>query len=231
MSMKKWKTLAIATAVLTVTAMPLCAADSAGTPTTLDADTVEYDMGSGLVTATGNVLMKQGDSRVTGARATYNHETQAGLVEGNVIAVHADMRLTCARVTTDGKGHIQAAGDVYGTQQDKSFAGEQVDYYPDQSEYIVMEKGGYIKTSDGTFTAARLEGWLANEHYVGTGNAHIVSPARNIEAGGDSLDYDGKTAEGKAVLTGNAWATQGNNTLHSNRLTIYLAKDGKAAVQ
>ncbi len=229
--MKNWKTLAAAAAVLAVTTTPLYAADSAGKPTTLDADTVEYDMGSGLVTATGNVLMKQGDSKVTGARATYNHETQAGLVEGNVIAVHADMRLTCARVTTDGKGHMQATGDVYGTQQDKSFSGEQVDYYPNQSEYIVMEKGGYIKTSDGTFTAARLEGWLANEHYVGTGNAHVVSPARDIEAGGDTLDYDGKTAEGKAVLTGNAWATQGNNTLHSNRLTIYLAKDGKAAVQ
>jgi len=52
-----------------------------------------------------------------------------------------------------------------------------------------------------------------------------VSTARNMEAGGDQVDYDGKDA-GKAVLSGNAWAYQDNNTIRGNRLTVYLADDG-----
>lgn len=226
--MKKFlRAAALTAAIFSLSATQLYAA---GEPATLDADTVEYDMGSGLITATGDVLMKQGTARVAGARATYNHKTQAGLIEGNVIAVKDDMRLTCARVTTDGQGHMMATGDVHGTQQDKSFSAEQVDYYPDQNDYILMSKGGTLTSSDGTFTAGRLEGWLKDEHYVGSGNAHLVSTARNIEAGGDQLDYYGE-GEGTAVMTGNAWAMQDNNTMHSNRLTIYLAKDGQAAVK
>ena len=46
-----------------------------------------------------------------------------------------------------------------------------------------------------------------------------------MEAGGDQVDYDGKQ-EGKAVLSGNAWAIQDNNTIRGNRLTVYLADDG-----
>ena len=53
----------------------------------------------------------------------------------------------------------------------------------------------------------------------------MVSTARNMEAGGDNVDYDGKDA-GKAVLSGNAWAYQNNNTIRGNRLTVYLADDG-----
>ena len=56
-------------------------------PASLDADTVEYDMRTGEVVATDNVLMKRGDAKVTGTKATYNIKTMAGSVIGNVIAV------------------------------------------------------------------------------------------------------------------------------------------------
>ncbi|MBQ9496865.1 MAG: hypothetical protein IJR52_04735, partial [Selenomonadaceae bacterium] len=78
---------------------------------------------------------------------------------------------------------------------------------------------------EGTFTADSLEGWIDDERYIGTGNAHLVSQTRNLEAGGDVVDYDGKQ-EGKAVVSGNAWAIQNNNTIRGNRLTVYLADDG-----
>lgn len=221
-------TLALA-AVIPVAAFAPATAVAAGEAASLDADTVEYDMSTGLVTAEGDVLMKRGTSRVSGERASYNTKTQAGSVIGNVIAVHDDMRLTCAQVTSDGSGHMQATGGVHGTQADKSFAGEQVDYYP-EDKYVLMATGGTLTSADGTFTADHLEGWLAEEHYVGKGNAHVVSPARGLEAGGDQLDYYGQ-GDGKAVMTGNAWAVQNNNTMKSNRLTIYLAKDGQAAVK
>lgn len=214
--------------VLTVSVvLPMSSLSAAGEPAELDADTVEYDMSSGWITASGDVLMKQGPARISGARATYNSKTQEGMVEGNVIAVREAMRITCAKVVTDGQDHMLATGDVHGTQDDKSFTGEQVDYYPNQNQYVLIASGGSITSADGIFTADRMEGWLADEHYIGTGNAHVNSPARNMEAGGDKADYYGK-GEGRVILTGNAWAVQDNNTMKSSRLTLYLAQDGSA---
>lgn len=199
-------------------------------PASLDADTVEYDMKTGIVTAEGNVLMKRGISRVAGARANYNTNTQEGMVEGNVIAVREDMRITCDKITTDGPDHMLAIGNVHGTQQDKSFSGETVEYFPNQNEYVRIPTGGVVSSKDGTFTADFMEGWLGEEHYVGIGNAHLVSPPKDLEAAGDRVDYFGKT-EGKAILTGNAWAIQDNNMVRGNRLTIYLAQDGTTKVK
>ena len=68
-----------------------------------------------------------------------------------------------------------------------------------------------------------------DEHLIGRGNVHVVSQPNDMEAGGDLLNYYG-LEQGKAVLTGNAWAVQYNNTLKSNQLTILLAKDGQAKV-
>ncbi|MFC2767985.1 MAG: LptA/OstA family protein [Mitsuokella sp.] len=201
------------------------AAQAADEPASLDADEVTYNMESGEAVAEGNVLMKRGASAVTGAKATYNAKTMEGTVEGGVIAVHGATRLTCSFIRSDGNGHYFAQGSVRGTQEDKTFSGERVDYYPNQNEYVLIASGGTLTSADGTFTADRLEGWLNDEHYIGTGSAHLVSPPRSLEAGGDRLDYYGKE-NGKAVLTGNAWAYQGNNTMRGNRLTLYLANDG-----
>ena len=199
-------------------------------PASLDADEVEYNTETGVVTATGNVLMKRGISRVAGAKAVYFSKTQEGFVEGNVVAVREKMRMTCAKITTDGQDHMLATGNVVATQEDKTFKGEHIDYFPNQNEYVQVPNGGVATSNDGTFTADYLEGWLGEEHYVGIGNAHVVSPPRNLEAGGDRVDYYAKE-KGKAILTGNAWAIQENNTVRANRITIYLADDGQAKVQ
>ncbi len=226
--MSKLKKMLLALAVSA--ALPMSSMSAAGEPAELDADTVTYDMSTGVATATGDVLIRRGTSRITGAKATYNSKTQEAMVEGSVIAMHDDMRLTCAKVVSDGQGHILASGNVQGAQADKGFSSERVDYYPDQGNYVLMPQGGTLVNADATFTASRIEGWLDEEHYVGTGSAHLVSPARNMEAGGDTMDYQGK-AQGVVVVTGNAWATQDNNTLKSNRLTLYLAQDGQAKVK
>lgn len=224
------KNLILAAVLAAGIGVPFNSLDAAGEPATLVADSVEYDMASGEATATGNVLFKQGNSRIAGGRARYNAKTQEASIEGNVIAIRDDMRITCAKITTDGEEHMQAAGDVHGVDGDKSFTGEQVDYYPNQNKYVLIAAGGTLTSGADTFTADKLEGWLDDAHYVGTGNAHLVSAAKGIETGGDVADYYGK-AQGKVVLTGNAWATQENNTMKSNRLTIYLADNGEAKVK
>ena len=202
---------------------------AAGDATSLDGDTVDYDMKTGMIVATGNVLMIQGNTRVAGAKAAYNVKTQVGNVIGNVIAQKEDMRMTAAECDMDGKDHWVAVGDVHGLKGDKTFAGERVDYFV-PNEYMVIGTGGTVTSKDGTVTADKLEGWFKEDRYKGTGHAHLVSPPKNLEAGGDQLDYFGKE-QGKAILTGNAWAIQDNNTLNSGRLTIYIADDGNAKVQ
>ena len=71
---------------------------------------------------------------------------------------------------------------------------------------------------------------MTDDRLLGRGNVHMISPPNNMEAGGDQLEYFG-TESGKAILTGNAWAVQDNNTLKSKKLTVFLAEDGKAKVK
>ena len=207
-------------------------------PSELNADTVDYDMKSGLVTAIGNVLLKNGVTKATGLKAMFNVNTQEAHLIGNVIVVREDMRITCDALASDGKEQMYADGNVIATQtvapsekypdgDKRTFTGDHIDYYPNDRKHVVIPGGGIAKSAvEGTFTADQMEGWIDDEHYVGNGNAHLISITRNLEAGGDKVDYSGKE-EGKAVLSGNAWAVQDNNTIRGNRLTVYLADDNK----
>lgn len=199
-------------------------------PATLDADTVEYDMKTGQAKAEGNVLMTRGITKLTGLRASYNVNTKEGEVEGNVIGIRDKMRITCNKLRSDGPGHMYATGNVKGRQEDKTFEGDYVEYFPEQKSYVKIPGPGKVTSKDGVFTANKMEGSLEEEHYIGIGNARLVSPPNDLEAGGDKVDYWGKDIN-KAVLTGNAWAIQDNHFVRGNVLTLYLAKDGKTKVQ
>ncbi len=221
--------IAVALAMaLTLNVANIYAADDE--PATLDADTVEYDMKTGQAKAEGNVLMTRGITKLTGLKASYNVNTKEGEVEGNVIGVRDKMRITCDKLKSDGPGHMYATGNVRGREEDKTFEGDYVEYFPEQKSYVKIPGGGKVTSKDGVFTANKMEGSLEEEHYIGTGNAHLISPPNDLEAGGDKVDYVGKEIN-RAILTGNAWAVQNNHLVRGNVLTIYLAKDGKAKVQ
>lgn len=213
------------------------AADKDNLPSEINADAIEYDMNTGVVAAEGNVLLKHGTTKATGLHALFNVNTKEAHLIGNVIVVDEDMRITCNALMSNGLGHMIADGNVIATQNlapnDKypngdlrRFTGEHIDYFPDDRKHVLIPNGGLAESEvEGTFTADNMEGWIDDERYIGTGNAHLVSRTRNLEAGGDKVDYDGKDS-GKAVVSGNAWAYQDNNTIRSNRLTVYLADDG-----
>jgi len=95
---------------------------------------------------------------------------------------------------------------------------------------VKIPTGGTITDGGDTFTADYMEGWLDDEHYIGKGNVHVNSPSRKMEAGGDHADYVGKE-QGRVIMTGNAWAIQENNTMKSNKLTLYLDPNGRAKVK
>ena len=210
-------------------------------PSELNADSVEYDMNSGVVTASGNVLLKHGTGRATGTQGMYNTNTMESYLIGNVIVERDDIKITCESLRNNGQGHMQADGNVHGVQtvqpnekypegDTRTFSGEHVDYYPDDNKHVVIPTGGLITMNDGTFTADYMEGWLDEEHYIGTGNTHATSPPRQMEAGGDKADYFGKE-NGKLILTGNAWVIQENNTVRGNKLTVYMEDNKKLQVK
>lgn len=216
-------------------------ADPNKEPSQLNADVVEYDINAGVVTAMGNVLLRQGTARATGLRAMYNVNTFEAYLLDDVIAIRDNVRITCDRMMSDGAGHMQADGNVHGVQtvspneqypngDTRTFTGDHVDYYPNDKKHVVIPEGGLVTSGDGDFTADFIEGWMDDEYYIGTGNAHAVSPPRKMEAGGDKVEYFGKEG-GKAILTGNAWAIQDNNTMRGNRLTVYLSDDKKLTVK
>ena len=207
------------------------AAEQGGEPTSLTADSLTYDTRTGLITAETNVRMEQGAGYVEGARATYNTKTEEGTVEGGVRAVRDDMDLSCERLSGVGQDHWQASGSVHMTKAGRTFTGAEVDYYPSQNDYVLASSGGTITSVDGTLTADRLEGWMKENHFIGTGSAHIVSPPRDLEGGGDRMEYFGSADRPYVVLDGNAWVFQGNNMAHSNHMTVYLADDGKAVTE
>ena len=213
------------------------AAEKDNLPSEVNADAIEYDMNTGVVSAEGNVLLKHGTTKATGLHALFNVQTKEAHLIGNVIVVDEDMRLTCGALKSNGQGHMVADENVIATQtvapnekypdgDVRTFMGDHIDYFPDDRKHVLIPGGGIAKSEvEGTFTADKLEGWIDDERYIGTGNAHLISEARKLEAGGDQVDYDGKQ-DGKAVLSGNAWAYQDNNTIRGNRLTVYLADDG-----
>lgn len=257
MKMKGRAALAAAVLAAILNAGTLQAADEASS---LEGDSVSYDMATGEITAEGGITLKSGTTTITGARASYNTKTQQGEITGGVVAVHDAMRLTAQTVTLESAAAIHATGgaeitkddlrltaeklsvfdqdryvaegNVRAVKADKTFTGARAEF-TQSTNYLLAASGGTVTAADGTFSANRMEGWLAEERYHGEGSVHVVSPPRSFEGGGDTVDYFAKAEDGKGkcVLDGNAWAYQGNNMLKSHHLTVYLANTGTLAVE
>ena len=186
----------------------------------LNADTGEYNVKTGQMKAEGNVVIHYDGGVVTGASAAYNTKTSTGMMTGGVVADKEDMHLDCDRIELVSKTKMRAIGNVHGWQKDKRVDAPIVEY-DNEEGYACLPEGGSLSAAEGTFTADYMEGWTKTEHAKGVGNAHIISPPRDFEGGGDEAEYFGKET-GKLVLTGHAWAVQENNTLKSGRLTVFL---------
>lgn len=218
--------------VVVLTAVALytgTASADAGKPTELNANTIEYSTSSGVITATGNVVMSQESARISGAQAVYNSKTGEGHITGNVVADKGNLHMTSDEVFTQGANMLIANGNVVAHQLDKTVTGSRLEYNTD-TDYALMPSGGTIATGDGTITGNRIEAYMQENHFIATGNVHIVSQTRNIDAYSDNANYYGNDS-GKVILTGNAVAMQDNNTLRGENLTLYLDDTGQAAVK
>ncbi len=234
--MRKLRTVsgwaALAVSCLLISAVALAAPEGGAKPagnskgiSELNADTVDYNMKTGQMTAKGHVVIHYDGGVATGEFATYNTKTNTGEMTGGIVADKEDMHLDCDHIKILSKSKMVAIGDVHGWKKDKRVDAPIVEY-DNEEGYARLPEGGMLSSADGTFTADYIEGWTKTEHAKGVGNAHIVSPPKDFEGGGDEAEYFGKES-GKLVLTGNAWAVQENNTLKSGRLTVFLQEQGK----
>jgi lipopolysaccharide export system protein LptA len=191
-------------------------------PVDISGDVIEYDSTTGMMTATGSVRMIQENAVVTGAKAEYNSKKKEGRITGGAHLVKEDIDMTSDSVTSLDENHIVAVGNVVMKKAESTLYGPQVDYFSDR-QYAVINSNARIVNPDGTLTADKLEAYMAENRAVGTGNAHIVSQTKNLDATGDvATYYGGQEQQGKIVLSGNAVAVQDGNTLRGKTLTLYL---------
>lgn len=218
--MMKFRKIALTAMVcLAMTSTIYAASDK---PVDISGDVIEYDSTTGVMKATGSVRMLQENAVVTGASAEYNSKTKQGKVLGGVHMVKEDIDMTSESVTSLDENHIVAVGNVVMKKGESTLYGPQVDYFSDR-QYAIINSNARIVNPDGTMTADKLESYMAENRAVGTGNAHIVSQTKNLDATGDvATYYGGEGQQGKIVLSGNAVALQDGNTLRGKTLTLYM---------
>ena len=223
----KIKKMLLAMTVCMAVATPLYAAGDK--PMDMSADVIEYDSTTGVMTATGSVKMIQENAVVTGAKAIYNTKSKEADIIGGVHMVKEDLDLTAANVKSINNQHIIAVGDVVMVKGTSTLTGPQADYFVDR-DYVLINSDARISMPDGVMTSDKLEHYVKENRAVGTGNVHIVSPTRKLDATGDVATYYGAEGQqGKIVLSGNAVAVQENNTLRGKTLTMYLEEKPAAS--
>lgn len=197
-------------------------------PVELTADTIEYDAKSGVMTAEGGVKIVRDKAVMTGAKGQYNTKSKEALISGGVKVVQEDTTLTAAEVRSFNDNYLVATGNAILTKGENTIAGPKIEHWVDR-EYSLVPSNARLTMPDGWMTADRMEAFHKEDRAVGSGNVHIVSQPRDLDATSDQAVYYGTKGtgkQGKVVLSGNARAVQEGNVLTGKTLTIYL--DDKA---
>lgn len=230
--MKLWrsKKTALALALAVFCSSSLLALAAPGEKTEVSADTFDYDSATGMVVAQGGVKVVRGQQTMTGQTIEYNSKTQDAHVSGGngVQVTGPDLNMTAVELWAVGGKQLIAQGNVVAVKGDKRLSGPRVEYFQD-SEVAVTPQGGTIVMPDGNMTADHIQAFLKEDRAIGTGNVHIVSEVRKLDATSDLATYYGEKsgqARSKIIMTGNARAVQDGNVLVGNTLNLYL--DDKA---
>jgi len=195
-------------------------------PVELAADTIEYDSAQGIMNAQGSVTLTRDKAVLTGASAQYNTKTKEAVVSGGVKVVREDTTMTADEVRSYNDNYLVATGQATLVKGGNTVTGPKIEHWIDK-QYSLVASNARLTMQDGVMTSDKLEVFHSENRAVGTGDVHIVSEKRNLDATADIATYFGpKTAQGKVILSGNARAVQDGNVITGKTLTIYL--DDKA---
>lgn len=148
------------------------------------------------VVAKGNVVLVKADNTLTGEEIHYNQNTNdiAMPLGGHAVGPEAEISADVL------------SGNITTNQ-----------YIANGNVYLNSKTNDVQSTSD----SANYTGTGEDFNFVAIGNVNIKSPSRNIVTNSDNATYN-SAENGKLVLTGNAVATQNNNIVRGNTLTVYL---------
>ncbi|MBP2654195.1 MAG: OstA family protein [Firmicutes bacterium] len=192
-------------------------------PVDLSADTIEYDSAQGVLNAQGSVKLTRGGAVLTGSNAQYNTKSKEAVITGGVRVVREDATLIAAEVRSYNDNYLVATGGARINKGENTLTGNKIEYWVNKA-YSLVTSEAVLTMPDGVMTADKVEAFHNEDRAVGSGNVHIVSNKRNLDATADEAVYYGakKAGQDKVVLSGNAHAVQDGNTLTGNTLTVYL---------
>lgn len=183
-----------------------------------------YNFKTQEVTVTGGVTAVKDDMNLK-ADKLFSTPNQEYVADGNVVAVKGENTLVGPQIR-----YNQATSDI-SMPNGGSATGPQADIKGDvltgnlatQQYHAVGNVYLNSKTNDVQSTSNEATYTGNGEEFVFTanGNVNIKSPSRNIVTNSDNAVYN-SAENGKLVLTGNAVATQNNNIVRGNTLTVYM---------
>jgi lipopolysaccharide export system protein LptA len=177
---------------------------------TLNADKVvaEYaDDGNGgnidltILTATGNVIIRNTDSTVTGDQAVYDVRTGQAVVTGDNLALTTPQQVVKAKESLEYNtvtGEAKAVGDAQVVSGTDTLAAQSITAFFQKDE----------ATGQQSLNRAQAEGGVK-----------ITTPEETITGNSGTYDAPANTA----TITGNVKIVRGPNTLEGNRATVNLA--------
>lgn len=186
----------------------------------VQADELEYDLGSGEAVAKGSVVLKQDGGVATANYARFNSKTKSGVLTGNVVADREDMHITCNEFIVHNENDLSAVGGASISKAGKRLNADRVDYY--KAREFAETIGGWARLTDSdgsVLNAAKIDYNMAAGVANAYGGVDINSPARNLTASADSAVYKTDNS-GYVELLGNAKATQNGNSVASDKLRL-----------
>ena len=186
----------------------------------VQADELEYDLGSGEAVAKGNVVLRQDGGVATANYARFNSKTKSGVLTGNVIADRDDSHIVCNEFIVHNENDLSAVGGASITKGGKSLSADRVDYYKGREFAETIGGWARLTDSDGSMlNAAKIDYNIAEGVAHAYGGVDIQSNARNLTASADSAVYKTDNS-GYVELIGNAKATQNGNSVAGDKLRL-----------
>ena len=224
LKIKKTALLGVLAGLLSVSTACFAASSVAG-------DQVQYDFRTGQAIASGNVKLRNDDGTATAQEADYNTKTGEGKLTGSVVADQKDAHLTSSTLIIERQGHyLSAIGNAVLKKEDKTLRANQVNYDSDAQfaetvgpwAQLTMDDGSSLDSSTMCYN---MQTGIANAE----GNVRLISPPRELTARADRAVYNTKADDGTIQLFGHATATQKDDTVSGDTLTIKGA-GGKIAM-
>lgn len=186
----------------------------------VQADELEYDLGSGEAVAKGNVVLRQDGGVATANYARFNSKTKSGVLTGNVVADRGDAHIVCNEFIVHNENDLSAVGGASITKSGKSLSADRVDYYKGREFAETIGGWARLTDSDGSMlNAAKIDYNMAAGEAHAYGGVDIISNARNLTASADSAVYKTDNS-GYVELIGNAKATQNGNSVAGDKLRL-----------